>query len=310
MLLTKPSSTLDALGPSIYRGRFAPTPSGPLHFGSLVTAVGSYLDAKHNNGTWFVRIDNLDPLREKVGATDSILRTLDAYGFQWDEKVIYQSNRSEAYQAAINTLDEMDIIYYCNCSRKQLNARCKQGEYGAIYDGKCYNRNLFVNSSYSKRLKVSGRVSFKDRLQGVVSQDLSAEVGDFVLKRKDELYTYHLAVVVDDFDLGATHVIRGGDLLALTPQQIYIQRKLGIKQPIYAHLPLALQQDGRKLSKSAMANAVDYNQPVPTLWKALSFLGQRPPTELKYQSLDELWNWAKSNWLLCELPKEDRIIIL
>lgn len=307
----------------IYRGRFAPSPSGPLHFGSLIAAAGSYLDAKAHQGEWLVRMEDLDPPREVAGAADSILRTLDAYGFEWDGDVVYQSQRYDLYAAALEQLNQQDLLYYCECTRKGIIARCPQGQWGAVYDGLCRSKHrekpTIDNAPYSVRIKVDNAISYADdlqgrrefphgsgtyadRLQGAVSQNLVTEIGDFHLLRKDGLYAYHLGVVVDDAEQGITDIVRGYDLLDSTPRQIYLQQQLGHPTPRYAHLPLALKPDGDKLSKQTKATGLDNKHPVPALWEAIKFLGQDIPTELQQASLAEVWNWAFEHWAFERIP--------
>jgi glutamyl-Q tRNA(Asp) synthetase len=286
-----------------YRGRFAPTPSGELHFGSLITAVGSYLDARSCGGEWMIRIDDLDPPREKLGVADAILTTIEAYGFERDGEIVYQSKQHECYQAALEKLHRKDLLYYCNCSRKELDARCKRGQYGAIYDGMCIDKGLGDDILNSARIKVAGVINFEDRIQGTITQDLPKEVGDFILFRKGGIYAYHLAVVVDDYEQGITDVVRGYDLLGLTPQQIFLQNQLGIMTPNYSHLPLVLGSDGKKLSKSSLASSIDEDRPVPTIWQALKFLGQNPPQDIKNSTTNIIWKWATENWSFEDVPR-------
>lgn len=287
-----------------YRGRFAPSPSGPLHFGSLIAAVGSYLDAKRHNGEWLVRMEDLDPPREKVGAAESILHSLEAFGFEWDGEVIYQSQRYDLYADALHSLQQKGLLYYCDCIRKNIIARCSHGAYGAIYDGYCSDRELPEAPNQAIRIRVKGDITFNDRLQGSVIQDLQQDIGDFHLLRRDGLYAYHIGVVVDDAEQGITDIVRGYDLLDSTPRQIYLQKQLDYLIPQYAHLPLALKPDGDKLSKQNQATAINDQNPVPGLWEALNFLGQQPPSELKReQTVETLWDWAIQNWTFEEIPK-------
>ncbi len=275
-----------------YRGRFAPSPTGALHFGSLVAAVGSYLDAKHQQGEWLVRIEDLDTPRNVAGAADAILRTLEAYGLHWDGAVAYQSQRIALYEAALEQLKAH--CYPCVCSRKTIAAQ--QGE--LVYAGTCRNG---IASSSSKsvawRLRVNdSSIHFTDRLQGDISQHLVTKVGDFVVKRADGVFTYQLAVVVDDAAQGITHIVRGADLLDSTPRQIFLQQQLGLSTPHYLHLPLVVNAQGEKLSKQTLAQPIDTQHPVGTLYAALVFLHQSPPTELQCSDLATLWHWAIIHW--------------
>ncbi len=287
---------------AVYRGRFAPSPSGPLHFGSLIAAVGSYLDALSHDGQWLVRMEDLDPPREQAGAAADILRTLEAYGFEWHGAVVYQSQRHALYAQALAQLHQQGLLYYCDCTRKGIIARCAQGQYGAIYDGHCAARALPAAPGRAIRIRVAGEVGFVDRLQGSIYQNLCSEIGDFHLLRKDGLYAYHLGVVVDDAAQGITDIVRGFDLLDSTPRQIYLQQQLGYPTPRYAHLPLALKPDGDKLSKQTHASALNTENPAPVLWQALAFLQLNPPAALQAASLPTLWQWGREHWALEKLP--------
>lgn len=280
-----------------YRGRFAPSPTGHLHFGSLVAAVGSYLEARRHNGSWLVRMEDLDPPRATPGATDGILRTLETYGFEWDETVLFQSKRTAAYAAALDRLHAAGAVYPCACSRKEVADSGIGGLEGPVYPGTC--RAGLRQGRAARTWRVHTRaavVAFSDLLQGEVSQQLGRDIGDFVLKRGDGLFAYQLAVVVDDAAQGITHVMRGSDLLLSTPRQIHLQGLLGLPTPAYAHLPVAVNTAGKKLSKQTRARALNTTDPVPTLWRALQFLGQNPPSELRRAALRELWQWAQRHW--------------
>ena len=287
----------------LYRGRFAPSPTGPLHFGSLVAALGSYLEAKRYGGVWLIRIEDLDPPREMPGAADSILNTLENYGFEWDEEVVYQSRRLEQYAEALEKLNTLGLIYPCICPRKDIILRCQSGQFGAIYDGHCSNNNLPLDSHRaSLRIKASSNIEFRDGIQGLIWQDLGEEVGDFNLKRRDGLYSYHIGVTVDDYLQGITHVVRGYDLLGATPRHIYLQRCLNYPMPAYSHLPLAIKQDGSKLSKQNLAVPLDSAKPTIALWEALNLVGHSPPKALRKAGLSEIWKWAADNWQIAKVP--------
>ncbi|MBM4180456.1 MAG: tRNA glutamyl-Q(34) synthetase GluQRS [Betaproteobacteria bacterium] len=287
-----------------YRGRFAPTPSGPLHFGSLVAALGSFLDARAHAGEWLLRIEDVDPPRVVAGATEAILRGLDAFGFEWDGPVESQSRRGAAYQAALDRLDALGLVYGCHCSRKEIAEVARRGVDGPVYPGTC--RALGWRGDPARepawRLRVpETRVEFDDRLLGRVACDIARECGDCVLKRADGVFTYQLAVVVDDAERGITHVVRGADLLASTPRQIVLQRALGYPTPVYLHLPVVLDAAGDKLSKQTLAAPIEAADPLPALLAAARFLGQAPVPEIG--SPAEFWDWAKRNWRPERLPR-------
>ena len=289
--------------PQMYRGRFAPSPTGPLHFGSLVAAVASYLEAKTQQGIWLVRIEDLDPPREVSGAIDSILRSLEKHGLFWDESIIYQSHRHEIYHAAIETLRHQDLVYPCYCSRKDISEQ--QQRMGlSIYPGTCRDTALQAVRQHSIRVKTqSMEISFDDKILGHFSHDVADVVGDFVLKRSDGWFAYQLSVVVDDAEQGITDVVRGADLLDNTPRQIYLQRLLGAPQPSYAHIPIAANLAGEKLSKQTFAPAIDDTLAAHNLIQALEYLGHKPPTELITEHLDTIWQWAIKHWKLDNIPK-------
>ena len=283
--------------PSQYRGRFAPSPTGPLHFGSLVAAVGSYLDAKHHQGNWLVRIEDLDTPRTVKGAADEILSMLDAYGLHWDEGIIYQSQRTAAYEAAFHRLKEAGAVYPCSCSRKEIADSALQRGDELVYPGTCRNGMAQGKTARAWRVRVNDMsINFSDRLQGNISQNLATEVGDFVVLRADGLFAYQLAVVVDDAFQGITHVVRGADLLYSTPRQIYLQRLLGFATPAYMHLPVVLNAQGEKLSKQTLAQPVEKTNAAATLFDALVFLRQQPPAGLRFSTIEPIWAWAIANW--------------
>ncbi|MDP1717686.1 MAG: tRNA glutamyl-Q(34) synthetase GluQRS [Burkholderiales bacterium] len=291
-----------------YRGRFAPSPTGPLHFGSLVAAVGSYLEAKTRGGDWLVRIEDLDPPREVPGAADDILRTLVACGMTWDGAVVYQSTRGDAYHAALHELRQLNRIYPCACSRREIADSAISGIEGYVYPGTC--RTGLPTGKVARALRVDTRgaaIEFDDAVQGRMAQNLETEIGDFVLYRVDRVFAYQLAVVVDDAEQGITHVVRGADLIDSTARQIYLQRLLGLPAPRYAHLPVAVNADGEKLSKQTLASPIDADRPLPHLVQALVFLGQQPPSDTASSSTRALWQWALENWRLERVPKLLRI---
>ena len=287
-----------------YRGRFAPTPSGPLHFGSLVAAVASYLDARCRGGEWAVRIDDLDPPRAAPGAADDILRTLTACGLVWDGAVVWQSRRSEAYHAALHQLHRDRLLYPCACSRRDIADSAAAGAESPVYPGTCRGGLPGHRPARALRLDTRGNgISFEDTLQGTTAQNIAADIGDFVLYRADRAFSYHLAVVVDDAEQGITDVVRGADLLGSTARQILLQRLLKLPTPRYAHLPLAVDSRGAKLSKQTHAPPVNARNPLPALIKVLQFLGHAPPAAASGR-IDELWQWATAEWRLQRVPRE------
>ncbi|HVS26724.1 MAG TPA: tRNA glutamyl-Q(34) synthetase GluQRS [Burkholderiales bacterium] len=287
-----------------YRGRFAPSPTGPLHFGSLVAAVGSFLEAKAHQGEWLVRIEDLDPPREEPGASDEILRVLEACGMYWDGEIVYQSARHDAYHAALHNLQQQGLIYPCACSRHEIADSAVEGTDGPVYPGTCRNGLPKDRTARSLRVRTDKRaIEFSDALQGCIKQHLEKEIGDYVLYRVDRVYAYQLAVVVDDAEQGITHVVRGADLLTSTPRQIYLQKLLGLPTPYYLHLPVALDSSGKKLSKQTYAPAVGLGQEMPWLYHALRFLGQNPPPRLAKASLVSFWEWAVLHWDAKKIPQ-------
>ena len=293
----------------VYTGRFAPSPTGPVHFGTLLAAVGSYLQAKTNNGKWLLRMEDVDTTRSVDGADTDILHTLEVFGFEWDGDVVYQSKRTELYQQAMDILEQENLLFACLCSRKQL------AESGSdIYPGTCRNRRLprpgeRVTGEHAVRVIVDdSNIVFHDCVMGTQAQSLARECGDFVIKRRDGLFAYQLAVVVDDALQGITEIVRGADLLDSTPRQIYLQRLLGYQTPGYCHLPLAVDQDGSKISKSAGAAKDDINRRRAALVHVLDFLGQQPPGELLDADLDAIWCWAIEHWNLAKVPHESAVL--
>jgi glutamyl-Q tRNA(Asp) synthetase len=274
-----------------YRGRFAPSPTGPLHFGSLVAAVASWMDARACGGEWRVRIEDVDTTRTIPGAADEILRALEALGLEWDGEIAWQSRRTPLYEAALDALRRGGAVYRCRCSRKEIADSAARGLEGAIYPGTCRGLALGATQPGADRLLVpAGRIGFEDRVQGRIEQEVCAEIGDFVLKRRDGLHAYQLAVVVDDAEQAITDVVRGADLLLSTPRQILLQRLLGLPTPRYLHFPVATGASGEKLSKQTLAPSVDTLRPAEMLTRALQFLGQpspcaAPPRELLREAL-------------------------
>ena len=280
-----------------YIGRFAPTPSGYLHFGSLVAALASWLDARAAGGRWLVRMEDLDPPREVAGAQAAILQTLDSYGLQWDGEVVYQSLRHDAYQQVIDRLLAQGLAYACTCSRKQLEP------YQGIYPGTCRNAGHTTEDA-AIRVRVPELLyRFEDRVQGAYSQHLGRESGDFVIRRRDGLYAYQLAVVLDDAWQGVTDIVRGADLLDSTPRHLYLQELLGLPQPRYLHVPLIIQPDGNKLGKSYRSPPLDPDQAAPLLVRALRALGQAPGADLADGSVQDVLGWGVAHWNSDAIPR-------
>lgn len=275
-----------------YIGRFAPSPTGPLHQGSLLAAVIGWLDARHHNGRWLLRMEDLDPPREQPGAADLILRALELHGLTWDGSVLYQSTRDAAYQAALDALQTQGLLFRCTCTRRHLRAS------GGVYPGTCRTRGMALptdTDSHTIRVRVPAAgtppVHVHDRLQGAISQDLATEVGDFILRRRDGHWAYQLAVVVDDGAQGITDVVRGVDLLDSTPRQHYLQQCLGLPTPRYLHLPVLVDAEGIKLSKQTGAEGLDLDHPEANLARVLAWLqlpasAEAPVSEQLDQALD------------------------
>jgi len=285
-----------------YRGRFAPSPTGPLHFGSLVTALASWLEARTAGGDWLVRIEDLDPLREPPEATGQILHSLDCHGLFPDEPIRFQSKRHGAYQAAIAQLLESGKAYRCRCSRKQLQA------HGGRHPNHCRNGTAGVgNEPFAIRFALRDETShWHDQLLGPQQQQVHAEIDDPVILRKEGFYAYQLAVVVDDIDQGITHIVRGSDLLDMTAQQQQIYRALGAQPPHWLHIPVILNDQGQKLSKQTHAPALDDTRPAENLVQALQALGQNPPPELAARGVDAILAWGRANWQRQAIPLTSR----
>jgi glutamyl-Q tRNA(Asp) synthetase len=286
-----------------YRGRFAPSPSGLLHFGSLIAALASYLDAKHNHGKWLVRIEDIDPPREKLGASAEILNTLESYGLNWDEDVLYQSQQSSLYLEVLASLKQQKLSYHCACSRAKIKAD------GGVYQGHCRKLDLAASNNAIRVINTVATSQYHDLIQGDVSCDKKLAGEDFIVRRKDNLFAYQLAVVVDDVYQGISHIIRGCDLLEPTARQLSFYQILNHPVPAFGHFPLAITDEGYKLSKQNNAPAIDTKNPIPSLIAALRFLGQQPPTELNYASVDELLTWAISHWSINNVPKSQEIVL-
>ena len=286
-----------------YVGRFAPSPSGPLHFGSLVAAVASYLDAKHHHGDWLLRIDDLDPPREVAGAWQQIIASLRDHGLDWDGDICWQSQRRAAYDKALVQLQSADHCYDCDCSRAQLAG------YDGIYPGHCRKRGLHSQAGCATRIRVNSRaIMFNDLFQAQQYQRLDRDVGDFVVQRKDGLTAYQLAVVVDDADAGITHIIRGADLLDSTARQIHLQQLLQLPTPIYGHFPVASNLQGQKLSKQNLATGIDSNSALDNMLAVLRFLGQELP-RVNITSTRQLLAWTAPRWQRHSVPRGEAIVV-
>ena len=282
------------MSPPPYRGRFAPSPTGPLHAGSLVAAVASFLDARAHDGAWLLRIEDIDEARAQPDAVQSIMQCLQAHGMQWDEKPVWQSRRRALYQAAFDSLG--DTAYACGCSRREIaDSRIGMASDGAaVYPGTCRPGLAPGRAARAWRLRVPDQViAFDDRWAGPVRQRLATEVGDFVLRRADGYWAYQLAVVVDDGDCGISDVVRGADLLDSTARQIHLQRLLGLATPRYLHVPVLLNGRGEKLSKQTGAPALDISRPLGGLRDAAQFLGLDLPD---MPTVAAFWEGAVAAW--------------
>ncbi len=286
-----------------YIGRFAPSPTGPLHIGSLIAAAGSYLEARARGGRWRVRMEDVDTPRIVAGAADSILATLERFKFEWDDAVVWQSRRRDAYAAAFELLRAGGHVFPCACTRSEMTDSALARDGSRRYPGTCRNGLPPGRTARAWRVRADGVVRFDDAIQGTQEEDLARDVGDYVVLRADGLHAYQLAVVVDDADAGVTHVLRGADLLDSTGRQIHLQHCLGLPVPAYAHLPVATNAAGEKLSKQTLARAIDDMPPATALLAALRFLGQNPPPALTGAPLAEIWAWAFGHWRLSAVPR-------
>ncbi|GGA74210.1 glutamyl-Q tRNA(Asp) synthetase [Neiella marina] len=282
-----------------YRGRFAPSPSGPLHFGSLLAAVGSYLDAKAHHGQWLVRIEDIDPPREVAGASDEILRALEAFGLHWDEEIRYQSSRLNDFQSAIDMLLSNQAAYYCDCTRKRIKA------IGGLYDGHCRDRQLSANQCAVRYRYDNAIEHFEDLRLGTQT---SIPAQDFVIKRRDGLIAYQLAVVLDDIDQSITHIVRGVDLLETTSCQLALYRQFNQPAGQYLHLPMAVDAHGNKLSKQNHAPAINWRQPQQQLWQAIESLNLKPPAALQNEAVATQLSWAVDHWDRRLLAKNNQVL--
>ncbi len=292
--------------PNQYVGRFAPSPTGPLHFGSLVAATASYLQARSRGGKWIVRIEDIDPPREQPGASDAIIAMLKRYAFEWDGPVLYQSHSAQQHADALNFLIDNGHAYRCGCSRKDL-IDVASGALGSIYPGTC--RNGTDANEFSIRVRTDDSIlAFHDGLQGKQSQCLASESGDFIIRRRDELIAYQLAVVVDDQRQGITEIVRGIDIMDSTPRQLWLQQLLGYNTPHYRHIPVITHANGDKLSKLTGAAAIPQDDQVAVLYKCLEILRQDPPAKLRTKPLPAFWDWAVSRWNINHLDGIQAIV--
>ncbi len=285
--------------PTQYIGRFAPSPTGPLHLGSLLAALASFLEAKSQQGQWLLRIEDLDPPREQAGASADIIQALEVHGLEHDGEICFQSQRSERYIEVLEQLLNQKTLFPCRCSRQMLSAN------HGIHQGRCEQKQVSLDSpNWAWRITAEDKhIDFFDALQGGQSQSLLNDVGDFVLRRKDGLFAYQLAVVVDDIDYGITHVVRGSDLLDSTARQIYLYQLLGHSTIHYCHLPLIINEQGQKLSKQNHAPSLELKTANQNLYRCLQMLGQQPPQHLRHASCEELLDWATAHWNLGNVPK-------
>ncbi len=301
----------DHTAPGPYVGRFAPSPTGPLHFGSLVSALASYLDARHQSGIWLVRMENIDPPREQAGAQDAILRSLEDHALHWDGQVLFQSERLAAYAQTLAQLQQAQLVYPCRCRRKDIQAM------GGVYDGRCRLNKVSTDKPHALRLKLyelppggpelPDQLAFEDLIQGPQQQDLRRQAGDQIVLRKDGLFAYQLAVVVDDIAQGITCVLRGSDLLEVTARQIRLFQLLGARVPAFGHVPVAVNPLGQKLSKQTHAPPLNRDRAGANLWRALDFLGQQPPPELQAAAPDELLTWGLAHWRRERIPGQSHL---
>lgn len=284
-------------------GRYAPSPSGPLHLGSLMAALGSYLQARARGGAWVLRIDDLDPKRIMAGAERSILDTLQSFGLRWDGPVLYQSRRRSPYAEAMGRLKSGGYAFDCGCTRREAQ-QGPSGIEGPIYPGTCRDGLPPGRTARSLRLCVADiNVGCRDAVQGDYRQHLARDIGDFVIRRADGVTAYQLATVVDDAAQDVGEVVRGADLLASTPRQIYLQQLLELPVPAYAHLPILIDAQGAKLGKSTGALSLSAQARGAQLWSCLCLLGQQPPDSLRDESVARLLAWAVDNWSLASVPR-------
>ncbi len=296
---------------SQYIGRFAPSPSGPLHMGSLMCALASYLDAKHNLGKWLLRIEDIDPPREPSGASKAIQKSLASHGLHWDDDITFQSNHSERYADALNTLRNANFLYQCTCTRKRL-ASIPVG-----YDGNCRSLKYEIDTPSSTRLNIESAckhnsltplICVNDKVQQQTKEDLS-HAGDFIIHRKDGLFAYQLAVVVDDINQGITHIVRGSDLYDCTGKQVFLTQLLNGTAIEYAHIPVLCTHNGNKLSKQNHAPGIEDSNASQNIFCALKYLLQSPPPELNGGPIEAILSWAIQNWNINKLSRREKVLL-
>lgn len=296
-----------------YCGRFAPSPTGPLHLGSLLTAVGSYLQARAQGGRWLVRMEDLDPPRELPGASAQILTALEAHGMEWDGPVLYQSQRLDAYQQALERLIGSEQCYPCICSRREVEDHQQRHQLPAgVYPGLCRHRPMTrgdISAKIRVRIAEQHLIHFDDPIQGYQQSQLARSSGDFVIRRADGLFAYQLAVVIDDSYQGVTEVVRGSDLLDSTPNQIYLQQLLGLPSPAYMHLPVLIHSTGEKLSKQTFAQPLDTATAQQSLQRVFQFLGLPTDRSMHGATCHELLQWAVARWDHNQIPHKKSLVL-
>lgn len=303
MSTTQPFAT-----PIPYVGRFAPSPTGALHFGSLIAATASFLDARHHGGRWLLRIEDVDAQRNVPGAAEGIINALRRLGFIWDGEIVWQSHRVAHYADALDQLRQQGDVYPCCCSRREMADSALARDGSRIYPGTCRNGLPAGRAARAWRVRAQGTVAFVDRVQGPQADDLETAFGDFVVLRADGQFAYQLAVVIDDADAGVTHVVRGADLLDSTGRQIHLQRRLGLATPCYLHVPVVVNAAGEKLSKQTLATAIDAYPPAQLLLAALRFLGQNPPDMLTNAQPATILDWAVAHWSVSSIPPVRQVV--
>ncbi|MEN3110402.1 tRNA glutamyl-Q(34) synthetase GluQRS [Uliginosibacterium paludis] len=291
---------------AVYTGRFAPSPTGPLHEGSLLAALASCLEARAHNGRWLLRMEDVDAPRTQPGAADHILRQLEAFGFEWDGEVLWQSQRLEAYQHSLDQLCQRGLAYPCGCSRREIADSALRAPDGSLrYPGTCREGLPAGRSPRAWRCRTDAAlIEWQDALQGLQHERLAESTGDFVLLRADGQFAYQLAVVVDDAWQGVTHIVRGADLLDSTGRQYHLQRLLELPHPAWTHLPVLTNAAGEKLSKQTLAAPIESTRAADQLAMALRRLGQPAPAGLEAEGLAAVWAWARANWSLARIPRQ------
>ena len=290
-----------------YRGRFAPTPSGPLHMGSLFTALASYLQARAQGGQWLIRIDDLDTPRNIAGADGVILKQLASHGLEWDETPRYQTQHTQQYRDALHMLTERQLLYPCTCTRAELALTSIAGPDGPVYAGTCHNKTTRSGKHALRLCVANDSLGFSDLLLGQQTRHLPREIGDFVVQRSDGILGYQLACAIDEAEQGITEVIRGSDLLDSTFRQIHVQQQLRLPHARYGHLPVLVLPDGKKLSKQNHAAPIDASSASANLLHCLTALGQMPPTELNSATAGEILIWAIRNWQIGQIPHKSAL---